>query len=35
MNISIIPNDNININTRVQIEGFEDEYTVSKITMPL
>ena len=35
MNISIIPNDNINVNTRVQIEGFEDEYTVSKITMPL
>ena len=35
MNISIIPNDNININTRVRIEGFEDEYTVSKITMPL
>lgn len=35
MNISIIPNDNININTRVQIEGFKDEYTVSKITMPL
>lgn len=35
INISIIPNDNININTRVQIEGFEDEYTVSKITIPL
>lgn len=35
LNLSILPTDNIQVNTRIKLEGFDGEYTVSKITIPL
>ena len=33
--LSIIPRDDLRVNTRIRIEGFKDDFTISKLTMPL
>lgn len=35
LTISIRPNQDLQVNNRVKVEGFDGEYTISKITMPL